>query len=536
MIKSFPLDFVRQALEQTLLEEHIKNTHYFGGKDQVNILSFYEQLKSQDEVDRFVETYRDLTEQQNRTGLILNGVLVSPENPTITNLYSSLIVPMSWTCSLRSTLANRDQAIVTINNLIEKMKGRKVDIAQLKCNDENGKDCYVPFMVGTLGQGGGALVIRPGDYIGTVTSANNAGTKITSLRSQGFSMQEQERNSKTWLYAEYENKLCVFGGTYVIQTSDQVNGFNSYSANLSSNTITASLNLDENDITVNNSWCECDIKITGSNGTQVTINNIPGKIVQKTSAYNYDVKFVLDKNFNDYFPSGETASSVTSINFDVFYAGWEWSKLENDGSHNEIVFPPEHESFEKYKLSLSFDATRCDEPRNLNGNEYCELTFSGQATLVNETAKLGNDLLKIAIKRDKIIKQSGTTTYADDYEYLEPLEMPSGNNANTKINQLITNSFKTNTHTDGIALSLQYTFIADDNSTFLSKLFDYARYGEQTYITPNIIYSIKEIWCYWGNVKIKTIPTKIVETTEIDNTESDVLSLSLNMQIQGDNN
>ena len=66
MLKSFPIDFIRQTFEQKLLEENIKNPHFFGGKDQVSIHSFYEQLKSQDEVDRFVETYRDLTNQQNR--------------------------------------------------------------------------------------------------------------------------------------------------------------------------------------------------------------------------------------------------------------------------------------------------------------------------------------------------------------------------------------------------------------------------------------------------------------------------------------
>ena len=95
MLRTFPIDFIRQAFEQKLFEEHNKDLNLFGGKNQVNIFSFYEQLKSQDEVDRFVKNYRDLSEQQNRTGLILNGVIVAPENPTITNLYSSLIIPLT---------------------------------------------------------------------------------------------------------------------------------------------------------------------------------------------------------------------------------------------------------------------------------------------------------------------------------------------------------------------------------------------------------------------------------------------------------
>ena len=35
MLKTFPIDFIRQALEQTLYEEHFNNPYFFGGKNQV---------------------------------------------------------------------------------------------------------------------------------------------------------------------------------------------------------------------------------------------------------------------------------------------------------------------------------------------------------------------------------------------------------------------------------------------------------------------------------------------------------------------
>ena len=163
MPNGFAIDFLRQIFEQKLLEEHIKDVNLFGGKDQVNIFSFYEQLKSQEQVDRFVETYRELDEQQNRTNLIMNGVILAPENPTITNLYSCEIIPMSWTCSMRVNIANRDQSQKTINNLIKVLKGRKVDIAEL----DTGAQTYVPFLVGTIGQNYGKPELKNGDYIGT---------------------------------------------------------------------------------------------------------------------------------------------------------------------------------------------------------------------------------------------------------------------------------------------------------------------------------------------------------------------------------
>ena len=427
MLKVFPIDFIRQALEQKLLEEHIKNPNFFGGINQVSILSFYEQLKSQDEVDRFVETYRDLTEQQNRTGLILNGVLVSPENPSITNLYSSLIIPMTFNCSFRCTLGNRDQAIETINNLIEKLKGRKADIAQLNCTDEKGKTYSVPFMVGTIGKNDGAPRVNSGDYLGEIVTINDIATLLQGLFNKGvFTVMA----NGSWLYVKKDNKLQV-----------------------------------------------------------------------------------------------------------AYYDNYQWQIITDDGSYADIVFPPEHTSFEKYKVSFSFDAIRCDEPRNLNGDEYCELSFGGSATLVSDGVKLGNDLLKIKISKNSI-KGTPNITFTDTGTYLEPLEMPSGSNANTQLNQLVSNNFKVGSHTDGLALTLQYTFICDMNIPLVKQWYKYARYGTQGLtvndISPNMVYEIIEYSCSWGDFENDTVKAKINDSIDIENTESDAMTISIVMQIQGD--
>ena len=431
MLKTFPLDFIRQILEQTLLIEHIKNDKLFGGKNQINIASFYEQLKTQDEIDRFVEVYRDLDEQQNRMGLIGNGVLVSPENPTITNLYSTLIVPLSYTCSIRTTLENRDDMIITINNLINELKGSKVDIAQLNCIDKNGKPCTKPFMVGTIGYNEGAPRLNNGDYIGSVSSTTNLEDKLEELGTKGIIVGEMFEEGR-WFYVSYNDLLTV-------------------------------------------AYCDGE-------------------------SYN----FIVD-----------------------------------DGQHPEIIFPPEHTSFEKYKVSLSFDSIRCDEPRGLNAEEFCEISFGGSATLVSEKVKLGNDLLKIAIKKNKIVAENDIV-FEDTYQYLEPLELPSGSNANTKINQLLSNNFISNSHTDALAISLQYTFILDETYKILREWFDYARYGTQGLtvndISPNIIYNVDEMWCSWGNFVKKSVLAKIVENIDIENTESDTLTISITMQVQGANN
>ena len=433
MLKSFPIDFIRQTFEQKLLEQHIANPYFFGGENQVSIHSFYEQLASQADVDRFVETYRDLADQQNRTGLILNGTLISPENPSITNLYSSLIVPMTFTCSLRCLLSNRDQAIETLNNLINELKGRKVDIAQLDCVDENGNKYSTPFIVGTIGQNDGAPQIKVGDYLGDIP------------------------------FSYVRDRLIYFE----------------------------------------------------------TIDLYDGDVLPVEGEWYY---------------IGDPETHLLSV---VYYNGEDWQLLENDGTHKDIIFPPEHTSFEKYKLSFSFDAIRCDEPRNLNGEEYCELSFGGSATLVNNGVKLGNDLLKVKFSKLKIPADTDITFTANN-TYLEPLEMPSGNNINTNPNQLVSNLFKTNSHADAITLTLQYTFICDENIPLLEQWYNYARYGtlgtSQDQVSPNLIYKVNEYYCSWGDFKNKEVLTKIVGDMDIENTESDTLTISVSMQIQGENN
>lgn len=537
MLKIFPIDFIRQAFEQKLLEEHKKDVNFYGGKEQVNIFSFYEQLKSQEQVDRFVENYRDLADQQNRSGLILNGVIVAPENPTITNLYSSLIVPMSFTCSMRCLVGNRDQAIWTINNLIEKLKGRKVDIAQLNCVDEEGKKYSEPFMVGTIGQNDGEPKLKNGDYIGSVSINNDILGNLLSY----FDALELSNNETSYIYCENDNKIKVAliekddeqfsplettiidydtdRHDYITYVYAKLKGYFSYSSIL-----TPLYNANNGSVT-----------LLFENSSTRTVP-CSAEIIKYEYVDGYPeitVKLRLKQAVSD-----DNLAEITSATCELYYK--TYNLIDDDGNHKNIMFPPEHESFEKYKVSFSFDAIRCDEPRNLNSNEYCELTFGGSATLVSNGVQLGNDLLKIMVQK---LGYQGETyvvfNNASKY-YLEPLEMPSGNNANTQINQLVSNNFLSNSHTDAIALTLQYTFIYDKNIPLLKQLFDYARYGTRgltvDYITPNLEYKVIEYWCSWGEFESKEIKTKLVENIDIENTESDTLTLSLTMQIQGENN
>ena len=107
-MKTMSIDYIRELIENTLAEEHEKNHNFFGGKNQVNLFSFYEQLQEDYEVDRFTEVYRDLVDQQNRTGLIMNGTIVAPENPQMLNTHNHTIIPLTYNVSFRVALKDRD--------------------------------------------------------------------------------------------------------------------------------------------------------------------------------------------------------------------------------------------------------------------------------------------------------------------------------------------------------------------------------------------------------------------------------------------
>ena len=95
--------------------------------------------------------FRGFNNQQNKAQLIGNGIITLPDNPTYTNLYSAMIIPMTWACSIRLQIKNRDQMIYTINNLTDQLKGQKVDIAELDVIDTFNRHIGVPFVVGTIG-------------------------------------------------------------------------------------------------------------------------------------------------------------------------------------------------------------------------------------------------------------------------------------------------------------------------------------------------------------------------------------------------
>lgn len=429
-MKAFPIDFVRQTLEQTMLEEHLKNPgEYAGGSSQISIKSFYEQVQTREQVDRFVESFRDLENQQNRSGLIGNGIISLAENPTITNIRNGLIVPMNWNCIIRCTLEDRDLMVNSINNMISKLKGHKFDIAEF--------DDGQTFKVGTIGNNSRPS-IQPMDYIGEIDEEEDINQQVV-------------------------DKLSYYQTNYGIYTSFPTGQERYFYA-------------------------------SGNNGQMLTI--------------------WYDSIDNTY-------------------------KLLTQPRPNVILAPQDIE-FTQYKLSLSFDSIRTDEPKTTNGKEFMYISFSGSATLVSSSIRLGNDLQFVSFTRNKIVADTDISLSGSTTTYLDPLELPNANSISTKINHIVSNGFTPNSHADTASPTIQYTFVYEENVVLLRNLFEYSRYGivsaTTAGISPNMIFDIVELWCSWGEINKYTFLGKIVESVNVENTESDVMTLQITIQIQGENN
>ena len=434
MPRNMEIDFVRQAIIQTIREEYIKDPiKYVGSENDILLTSFYEFVASDYSVDRYLEEVRELTDQQNRVGLIANGVIVAPSSPTITNLNRSTIIPMDYNITFRTTIEDVEKVKDTLDHMIGILKGRKVDIAEL--------DSGELFMVGTMGNNViGQPSIKKGDFIGVKPS-------------------NQDLN--TWINSVISNLVDNYGFT------------TSLMYNLG------------------------DYIYYEDSG------------VLKVAVYDYDE--LSDSN--------------------------KWSETNEVSDYQDIIFPKPHTSFEKWQLSISFDSFNLAQPKEMNSRNYIDLTFGGSATLCNSKVVLGNQITKVGIKLYATNTASGLDVYDGAvFHWVEPLELSSGNSAETLANQLISNNFMNNSHTSSLSLSRQYTFVMDYNLSLLQYWFEYARYGKQNNITPNLIYEIREILNRWGEVKVYDNYAKIIESIDVENTESDVTTLTIPFQLQGPNN
>lgn len=409
--KIYEIDIVRAIFEKYLDNENVK------------IASFYEPINNGVDVNRYTSLYTDIINEANREDLKGAGILSIEGNPQITNLHRNYICPFEWSLNISTKLKYRDEVTELVNDLIEKLKGTKVDVALL--------DDEIPFVVGTIG------------------------------KSIYFTIQ-----------------------TRAIEQNSYIGDFNG--------------------VTVDSS----------------SIKKRKDKIIADS---------ILTPNTKQY-----TLLNDDIVGGSLFYLGNNgklecWKCVDEDNNIFAKVegSVPNHTSFKKLKCSFGFNVKSTDEPYTMNGEDKIYIKLSGMATIVDERVMLGNDLVSV-----NLLKENDNIL---DANTLEPIGFPSNISLDGINYQIRNNIFKTNSHKVSIGVVIQYEFILDMEKPILKQLFQFTRYGlidKNNSTTPNTRYYVFEIISSWGNVMCNCLVGNIKECS-IENSESDVMSISVPIELQG---
>lgn len=400
MIKTFEIEFVNKALEKALDDSDYK------------VVSFYEPLNELKDVAFYQALYQDIIEELNETKFKAIGVVATTKSPTITSIKKSFISPFEFGVNLRTKALYRDEVVQKVYEVIDNLKGRKIELVQL-IKDEQLVN-IVP--VGVLLQESEEL--KNGDFIGTFGDLDHL-----------------------------EDALEYRWG--------------------------ASLQFE----IIENFWYKLYALIGGK-------------------LYSFDVLF----------------------------------DHEGDYTMRNLTLVGEHDKCEFYKLDLSFDSIRIDNPNTLNKDDFCVIMLGGSATLCSANVMLGNDLVQVGIKK---YKENGVVLENQDYEFIEPLDMPNDYKTDIFSYGLLNNGFKGSEHIQGYSSDISYSFIIDKESAFIYDTYRQTRYLTST--TPNTIYQIMEVWSSFGEIEKNIFIAKMTNGVKVDKGDNDVLSLSIPFSIVGEN-
>jgi len=110
---------------------------YLNGQEGIDIFlaSFYEQIEDDQSISRYVETIKELIALQNKEKQVSNykamGVISQSGEAQILNIKANYVAPLQYNVRLDIELADRDYVLDKVKTMIENIKGRKFEIAQL---------------------------------------------------------------------------------------------------------------------------------------------------------------------------------------------------------------------------------------------------------------------------------------------------------------------------------------------------------------------------------------------------------------------
>jgi hypothetical protein len=157
------------------------------------LASFYEQIQDEQQIERYVETIKELLALQNREKSESNykamGIIAQSGNAEIINIKQNYISPLEYQARFDIELTDRDYVLGKLKTLINDLRGRKSDIVALQSgtiktfnaptiNTGTGKpNLFSGMFVDTGGNTPtGATPTAFGDYVRTTYTSNPSTT------------------------------------------------------------------------------------------------------------------------------------------------------------------------------------------------------------------------------------------------------------------------------------------------------------------------------------------------------------------------
>jgi hypothetical protein len=99
------------------------------------LASFYEQIQDEEQINRYVDTIKELLALQNREKSESNykamGIIAQSGNAEIINIKQNYISPLEYQARFDIELSDRDYVLGKLKTLINDLRGRKFDLIQL---------------------------------------------------------------------------------------------------------------------------------------------------------------------------------------------------------------------------------------------------------------------------------------------------------------------------------------------------------------------------------------------------------------------
>ena len=135
------------------------------------LASFYEQIQDEQQIERYVDSIKELLALQNREKSVSNykamGIIAQSGNAEIINIKQNYISPLEYQARFDIELTDRDYVLGKLKTLINDLRGRKFDVIAL----QDGSIKILPDNY-TINETSNKLVLNPaGTFVTTSASS-----------------------------------------------------------------------------------------------------------------------------------------------------------------------------------------------------------------------------------------------------------------------------------------------------------------------------------------------------------------------------